>query len=115
MGGARYLRELWDQIGDKAANDWDRWFMALAAYNQGMSNVNRTIRLAQEMGKKGNTWADLKQAFPLSTTCRGVEAKFFVERIRYYNFILHGLVALAPAEAQDFAPLLGLAVADSDF
>ena len=115
MGGARYLRDLWERVGDKADNDWDRWFMALAAYNQGMSNVNRTIRLAQEMGKKGNTWADLKQAFPLSTTCRGVEAKFFVERIRYYNFILHGLVALAPAEAQDFAPLLGLAVADSDF
>ncbi|MCC8193262.1 MAG: transglycosylase SLT domain-containing protein [Deltaproteobacteria bacterium] len=115
MGGARYLRDLWERVGEKAANDWDRWFMALAAYNQGMSNLNRTIRLAREMGKKGNNWADLKQAFPLLTNCRGVEAKSFVERIRYYNFILHGLVALAPAETQDFAPLLGLAVADADF
>lgn len=112
MGGARYLREMYDLIGDRAANDWDRWFMALAAYNQGMGNLNRTIRLAQGTGKKGDTWADLKLAFPQSTTCRGLEAKSFVERIRYYNFILHGLVALAPAETQDFAPLLELAAAD---
>ncbi len=113
LGGARYLRDLFDRIGDKAADEWDRWFMALAAYNQGMSNLNRTIRIAKDMGRKGDTWADIKTAFPLNTTCRGVEAKSFVERIRYYNFILHGLVALAPAETQDFAPLLGLAVADS--
>lgn len=115
MGGARYLRDLFDNVGDKATTDWDRWFMALAAYNQGMSNLNRTIKLAQELGKKGDAWVDLKKAFPLSTTCRGLEAKSFVERIRYYHFILHGLVALAPAETQDFAPLLGLALADTAF
>ena len=114
MGGARYLRDLRDRVSKKADNEWDRWFMALAAYNQGMSNLNRTIRLAQEMGKKGDSWKDLKIAFPLSTTCRGVEAKFFVEHVRYYNFILHGLVALAPTEAQDLAPLLGLAVANAE-
>jgi membrane-bound lytic murein transglycosylase F len=88
MGGARYIRDQWDKIGDKATNDWDRWFMALAAYNQGMSNLNRTIRLSQELGGKGDTWADLKRALPLSTTCRGVEAKSFVEKIRYYHFIV---------------------------
>ena len=114
MGGARYLRDLWEKIGDKAVNDWDRWFMALAAYNQGMSNLNRTIRLSQELGGKGDSWADLKRAFPLSTTCRGVEAKSFVEKIRYYHFILHGLVTLAPAETQNFAPLLGLASGDGE-
>ncbi len=115
MGGARYLRELYDKIGGKAATDWDRWFMALGAYNQGMSSLNRTIRIARELGVKGDTWADVKRAFPLNTTCRGREARAFVEWIRYYNFILHGLVALAPAEAQDLAPLLGLAVADNPF
>jgi len=112
IGGARYLRNLRDRVGKKTDNEWDRWFMALAAYNQGMSNLNRTIHLAQELGRKGDSWADLKYAFPLSTTCRGVEAKYFVERVRYYNFILHGLVALAPTETQNLAPLLGLAVAD---
>lgn len=115
MGGARYLRDLWDKVGDKAANDWDRWFMALAAYNQGMSNVNRTIHLSRTLGAKGDNWADLKRVFPVSTTCRGIEAKTFVEKIRYYHFILHGLVALAPAEAQDFAPLLGLAASVGEF
>ena len=114
LGGARYLRDLFDRIGDKAVTDWDRWFMALAAYNQGMSNLNRTIKLAQELGKKGDSWVDLKRTFPLSTTCRGVEAKSFVERIRYYHFILHGLVALAPSETQDFAPLMSLALTDAD-
>lgn len=113
MGGARYLRDLWDRIGDKAENDWDRWFMALAAYNQGIGNLNKTIKQAQNLGDKGDSWTDLKRVFPLSTTCRGLEAKSFVEHIRYYNFILHGLVALAPPETQDFAPLLGLAVVDS--
>lgn len=113
MGGARYLRDLYDRIGDKAATEWDRWFMALAAYNQGMSNLNRTIKLSRELGGKGDVWADLKRAFPLSTTCRGLEAKSFVERIRYYHFVLHGLIALAPAETQHFAPLLGLALSDA--
>ena len=113
MGGARYLRDMYDAIGAKAATDWDRWFMALGAYNQGMSNLNRSIRIARELGTKGDVWADIKRAFPLNTACRGREARGFVERIRYYNFILHGLVALAPAETQDLAPLLGLAVVDT--
>lgn len=112
MGGARYVRDLFDRVGEKAKNDWDRWFMALAAYNQGMSNLNRTIRISQDLGGTGDNWADLKRAFPLSTTCRGLEARSFVEKIRYYNFILHGLVALAPTETQDFAPLHGLALSD---
>lgn len=109
LGGARYLRELWERVEDKTANEWDRWFMALAAYNQGIGNLNKTILLSRELGAEGNTWADLKRAFPLSTTCRGVEARSFVEKIRYYHFILHGLVALAPPETQNFAPLLSLA------
>lgn len=115
LGGARYLRDLFDQTEGKASGEWDRWFMALAAYNQGMSNLNRTIRLSRELGSQGDTWADLKRAFPRSTTCRGLEARSFVEKIRFYHFILHGLVALAPAETQDFAPLLGLALADGSF
>jgi membrane-bound lytic murein transglycosylase F len=115
LGGARYLRDLFDRVGDKAANDWDRWFMALAAYNQGMSNLNRAIRMAQDAGGKGNTWSELKRTFPLSTTCRGVEARSFVEKIRYYHFILHGLVALAPLKTQDFAPLHSLALSERSF
>ena len=115
LGGARYLKDLKDRVADKADNEWDRWFMALAAYNQGMSNLNRTIKLSKEIGGSGDTWADLKKAFPLSTTCRGLEARSFVEKIRYYHFILHGLVALAPAESENLAPLLGLALAHNAF
>lgn len=112
VGGARYLRDLWAKLESKVPDEWDRWFIALAAYNQGPGNVNKAIRLSRDLGGRGNTWADLKRALPLATTFRGREAKSFVEKIRYYHFILHGLVALAPAETQNFAPLLALAAGD---
>ncbi len=111
MGGARYLRELWEQVGDKGRSDWDRWFMALAAYNQGMGTLNQAIRISRGMGDSGETWVELKKAYPLSTVGRGSEAKAFVEKVRYYHFVLQGLIALSPAETQHLAPLFTLSLA----
>ncbi len=111
LGGARYLRELWDQVGDRGRSGWDRWFMALAAYNQGMGTLNQAIRISRGLGDSGATWAELKRAYPHSTVGRGYEARSFVEKVRYYHFMLCGLVALSPMEAQDLAPLRSLALA----
>lgn len=113
MGGARYLRDLYEQTEGRAETEWDRWFMALAAYNQGPGNLSQSIKIAKRLGGEGTTWSDLKKSYPLARNCRGLEARSFVEKIRYYHFILHGLVALAPRETQDFAPLLSLALGGS--
>ena len=114
MGGARYLRDLWEQVGDKGSSEWDRWFMALAAYNQGMGALNQAIRTSRTMGDSGRTWVELKRAYPLSTVGRGNEARAFVEKVRYYHFMLQGLIALSPAEMQDLAPLRDLAAVPGD-
>lgn len=106
MGGAKYLRELWELTETKALEPWDRWFMALAAFNQGPGSLNGAIRIAQRQGALGTSWADLKTSYPRLVNSRGYEAVAFVEKVRYYHYILHGLVALSPAEAQNLAPLL---------
>ncbi len=109
MGGAKYLRDLWEATEDKALDPWDRWFMALAAFNQGPGSLSGAIRISRQMGGTGTTWAELKTAYPRLTSSRGYEAVGFVERVRYFHYILHGLVALSPAEAQNLAPLLAAA------
>lgn len=106
MGGAKYLRELWELTETKALEPWDRWFMALAAFNQGPGSLTGAIRVAQRQGALGTSWTDLKTAYPRLTNSRGYEAVAFVEKVRYYHYILHGLVALSPAETQNLAPLL---------
>ncbi len=111
MGGARYLRDLWEQVGDRGRSGWDRWFMALAAYNQGMGTLNQAIRISRSLGDSGRTWMELKKSYPLSTVGRGSEARAFVEKVRYYHFMLQGLIALAPAKTQDLAPLFDLSLA----
>ncbi|MBG3878107.1 transglycosylase SLT domain-containing protein, partial [Desulfovibrio oxamicus] len=116
-GGARYLRMLWDSLEDLDLQPWDRWFFTLAAFNQGPGHLRDAIRLDQSLGGSGRTWRELKDTFPKlarpryhSRTrygyCRGYEAVAFVESVRYYYYILNGLVALSRPEAEHLAPLL---------
>lgn len=116
-GGARYLRMLWDSLDDLDLQPWDRWFFTLAAFNQGPGHLRDAIRLNQDLGGTGRTWRELKDTFPKlarpryhSRTrygyCRGYEAVAFVESVRYYYYILNGLVALSRPEAEHLAPLL---------
>ena len=116
-GGARYLRMLWDDLEDAGLDDWDRWFCALAAFNQGPQRLKGAMRLARRMGGTGLRWSELKTVYPLLSrphyaalvgqgTCRGLEAVIFVNRVRWNYHVLRGLVALARPEAQYLAPLL---------
>lgn len=115
-GGAKYLSMLWDEFESMNLDPWDRWFFTLASYNQGSGHVFDAIELSQSMGGTGRTWHELKKVLPLlawekyySQTkhgyTRGFEAVAFVENIRYYYYILHGLVSLARPEAEHLGPL----------
>lgn len=117
-GGARYLRMVWDSLEDLDLELWDRWFFTLAAFNQGPGHLRDAIRLDRELGGSGRTWRELKETFPKLARpryhtrtrygyCRGYEAVAFVESVRYYYYILNGLVALSRPEAEHLAPLLG--------
>jgi membrane-bound lytic murein transglycosylase F len=116
MGGATYLRKLWERFEDQDLKAWDRWFFTLAAYNQGYGHVTDAITLAQQRGGTGKTWQELKETLPLlawkryfSQTrhgyCRGYEAVTYVENIRYYYYLINGLVALSRPEGENLGKL----------
>ncbi|MFP4167351.1 MAG: transglycosylase SLT domain-containing protein [Desulfonatronovibrionaceae bacterium] len=118
VGGGRYMRYLWEQVGKRGVTGWDRWFMSLAAYNQGMSHLWDAMQLAREMGRDHLSWHGVKDVYPLLSYkkyyqrvpngyCRGYEAVDYVQSIRFYYFILRGLVLLERPEIQDFARSAG--------
>ncbi|SHJ36314.1 transglycosylase SLT domain-containing protein [Halodesulfovibrio aestuarii] len=116
MGGAIYLRKLWDKFEGQNLAEWDRWFFTLAAYNQGYAHILDAIKLTKKRGGTGKTWRELKETLPLlawkryySQTrhgyCRGYEAVTYVENIRYYFYLINGLVALSRPEGENLAKL----------
>jgi membrane-bound lytic murein transglycosylase F len=118
-GGARYLRYLWDSLAKHNLPFWDRWFLALAAYNQGPAHVPTAMALAKRLKGDGKVWSNVKRVYPLLArpeyaahsrhgTCRGDEAVKFVESVRYYYYVLNGLVVLGRPEAEHLAPLLAI-------
>ena len=116
MGGARYLRSLYDDLQDMGLEEWDRWFFALAAYNKGMGHLTDALELTRQ-GGDGTSWRELRQALPKLAWerwyknarhgyARGYEAVDYVQRIRYYYYVLHGLLVLSRPEAEQLAPLV---------
>lgn len=114
MGGAKHLRELFDSLGDYGFTPWNRWFVALAAYNQGVGRTRDALALAGEMDM-GSKWRDVRKALRLlgKSRTRRAEAAFsgrtqaavFVRNIRFWYYILNGLSVLPGSEAEDLAPL----------
>jgi membrane-bound lytic murein transglycosylase F len=97
MGGARYLRELYNKFD--GVRDPDRLYLALASYNVGRGHVMDAQKLASERGLDPSSWMVLEQVLPLlsyrkhyrKTTygyCRGSEPVKYVNRIRTYYDIL---------------------------
>ncbi len=97
-GGARYIRRLRDRLPDRIPEP-DRIWMALAAYNMGMSHLRDARRLTQKLGRDPDRWADVRQTLDLLSQekwhsqtrhgyARGFEAKQFVENIRRYYELL---------------------------
>ncbi len=109
LGGARYLRSIWDSLEDRRLPEWDRWYMTLAGYNQGPGGLSGATRISRNLGDSGDSWLELKKAYPQLVNSRGREAVAFVENIRYYYYLLNGLLVLSPSEMEHLTPLLGAA------
>jgi membrane-bound lytic murein transglycosylase F len=97
MGGARYLRELYDKF-DEARNP-DRLYLALASYNVGRGHVIDAQKIAAEKGLDYNSWSAMEEVLPLLSFrkyyrktaygyCRGSEPVEYVNRIRTYYDVL---------------------------
>lgn len=116
VGGIIYLKKLWKWVGRREVKGWNRWFLTLAAYNQGLGHVHDAMDVASYLSKPPKSWRSLKQVFPLLTQrkyhantrhgyTRGYEAVDYVDSVRYYYYIFKGLSVLPGREAKYLAPL----------
>ena len=116
-GGAKYLRKIFDSLKGEDMSYWDKWFVTLAAYNQGPGHLADALSLASNMNDGNCTWRAVKEAYLLLETepyaskakrgaVRGKHAIQYVQSIRYYYYVLNGLVVLDRPEAQHLTPLL---------
>ena len=98
-GGARYLRKLLDKIPDSVADEDERLWFALAAYNIGMGHLADARELAGRLGHNPDLWSDMKRVLPLLTRsryyssldsgyARGSEAVRFVQQVRNFFDLL---------------------------
>ncbi len=96
--GARYLAELRERLPE-TIKEPDRTWMALAAYNVGMSHLYDARKLARRLDKNPNEWRDFSEVLPLLAQkryyrtlkhgyARGSEPVQYVKRIRDYHDIL---------------------------
>ena len=122
-GGAKYLQMLGERMDRIDVKSWDKWFMALAAYNQGLGHVYDARTLAERQGFNPDSWNGLKKTYPLLSYqeyfetvprgyTRGYEAVHFVESVRYYYNILYGQALLSRFETEHLGGFLDLVPPD---
>ncbi|HSH41255.1 MAG TPA: membrane-bound lytic murein transglycosylase MltF [Arenicellales bacterium] len=98
LGGARYLRSLYDRIHESVPEPDRTWF-ALAAYNAGLGHLLDARSVARQLNKNPNRWINVKEALALLTQpewytrakhgqARGHQAVAYVTRIRTFYDIL---------------------------
>ena len=97
-GGARYLRRMHDLLPDDIPEP-DRTYLALASYNVGRGHLLDARRLARELGRDPDSWADMRETLPLLTEeryyrnlrygyARGYQPVYYVQRIRNYRDVI---------------------------
>jgi membrane-bound lytic murein transglycosylase F len=97
-GGARYFARMFKRIPYTVTGP-DRMWMALAAYNIGISHLEDARVLTQKQGADPNKWNDVKERLPLleqekwaartrNGIARGREAVLYVNRVRVYYDVL---------------------------
>lgn len=98
-GGANYLSQLKRRL-PKEIEEPDRTWIALAAYNVGISHLYDARGLARRLNKNPDRWKSLAEVLPLLAQrqyykslkhgyARGSEPVRYVNRIRDYEDILH--------------------------
>lgn len=102
--GAQYLASLIGRLPD-AIQEPDRTWMALAAYNMGMSHLYDVRRLVKSLGQDPDVWEAIRAALPLLAKreyyrdlpggyARGHEARDYVDRVRHYQEMLKTIMDL---------------------
>lgn len=97
-GGARYLAWQRDRLPEDIPEP-DRSYLALAAYNVGRGHLLDARRLAGQLGRDPDSWADMREVLPLLTEpeyyknlrygyARGYEPVHYVQRIRNYRDVI---------------------------
>jgi len=97
-GGAEYLARMIERLPE-SIEEPDRTWVALAAYNVGMSHIKDARRLAERAGRDPDSWNTLKEMLPKLSQpeyyktlpygyARGTEPVIYVRRIRQYFQIL---------------------------
>ncbi|WP_018872304.1 membrane-bound lytic murein transglycosylase MltF [Thioalkalivibrio sp. ALJ16] len=97
-GGARYLQRQHELLPDDI-DEPDRTYLALAAYNIGRGHLLDARRLARELGRDPDRWADIRETLPLLTEeryyqnlrfgyARGYQPVYYVQRIRNYRDVI---------------------------
>ncbi len=98
LGGARYLADRRDRLPEDIPEP-DRTHLALASYNLGRAHVLDARRLARELGRDPDSWADMREVLPLKADkryypqtkrgyARGYESVHYVRRIRNYRDVI---------------------------
>ena len=98
LAGARYINMLKDQLASDAEEP-DRTWLALAAYNIGPGHFSAARTLARQLKAESTAWYDMKRILPMLSQpkiaqqlkigkARGGEAVILVENIRSYYDIL---------------------------
>jgi len=98
LGGARYLRNLIDNL-PADIKEPDRTWIAVAAYNVGLGHVEDARQITQKLGDNPDKWIDIKSRLPYLSKnkwyrktrygyARGWEPVRYVENIRSYYDIL---------------------------
>ncbi len=114
MGGARYLRQLYDRLPEEITGD-DRLWMALASYNVGYGHVIDARRITEQRDGNPWLWRDVRESLPLlrqrrwysQTThgyARGHEPVIYVDNIRSYFDLLSWLEDREPRELAPLEP-----------
>lgn len=105
--GVRYLKKLYDHFD--GAQDPDRLFIALAAYNVGQGHIYDARNIARRMNLDPNRWSSMSKVLPLLRYreyytkakygyCRGTEPIQYIKRILlYYDVLKHQSIALQSA------------------
>lgn len=112
-GGAKYLRSIYDSLPEDMGY-WDKWFLALAAYNQGPGTLSAAMQVAKKNDEE-LSWRLVKEAYlylegnpgaASRSQVRGKHVVNYVQKIRYYYYVLNGIVVLDRPEAEHLTPLL---------
>ena len=98
LGGARYLADRHERLPADIPEP-DRTYLALASYNIGRAHVLDARKLARQLDRNPDSWADMREVLPLKADkryypqtkygyARGYEPVHYVQRIRNYRDVI---------------------------